>query len=236
MRRNWEGFGFEAERVVVESRHHAVILSACSVERERLERDRWAAPHWQLPHLRRTEVAAGASPQVCRHLLSLSATKSLGYDNGEGEKHKQKRRPWGRSAIQEVRSSQVQAPSARPADSSSSTSRLIVLDKHATTIDGSVDLALKKVERSMEVPLSSLERVSEADSEDFPGEADDKDSLLARLQSFCLKMDTKEFWSFVTSKKELDLLREKMHLALVGYVDRCWWRRRTPSKRVSVRG
>ncbi|OWM74262.1 FRIGIDA-like protein 4a [Punica granatum] len=97
---------------------------------------------------------------------------------------------------------------------------LTVLEKRETTIDGSVEIALKKVDKSKEAALTALERDSEADSEDSPGEVDDGDGLLARLRFFCLKMDARGFWSFVTGKKkELDLLREKMPLSLVDCVD-----------------
>ncbi|KAK4782805.1 hypothetical protein SAY86_007179 [Trapa natans] len=97
---------------------------------------------------------------------------------------------------------------------------LNVLEKRETTIDGSVEIALKIVEKSKEAALSVLEKESEADSEDSLGEVDDGDGVLAKLRWFCLKMEARGFWSFVTGKKkDLELLREKMPLALVECVD-----------------
>ncbi|KAI6693222.1 hypothetical protein NL676_020932 [Syzygium grande] len=90
---------------------------------------------------------------------------------------------------------------------------LTVLDERETTIDGSVEIALEKVEKSKEAALGALERGP-------LGVVDDGEGLLMKLRSFCLRMDSKEFWRFVTGKKkELDLMREKMRLALVDCVD-----------------
>ena len=44
-------------------------------------------------------------------------------------------------------------------------------------------------------------------------------SLLLKLKSFCLKMDSSTFWCFVVGKKkELEVLRVQMPLALAEYV------------------
>ncbi|KAK4798837.1 hypothetical protein SAY86_031163 [Trapa natans] len=97
---------------------------------------------------------------------------------------------------------------------------LTVLEKRETTIEGSVEMALKMVEKSKVAALSVLEKESEADSEDSLGEVDDSDGLLAKMRCFCLKMDARGFWTFVTGKKkEIELMREKMPLALVECVD-----------------
>ncbi|XP_010024304.2 FRIGIDA-like protein 4a [Eucalyptus grandis] len=99
---------------------------------------------------------------------------------------------------------------------------LTVLDERETTIDGSVEIVLEKVEKSKEAALGALERGGGRDVEPGSpgGEVDDGEGLLMKLRSFCLRMDSKEFWRFVTGKKkELDLMREKMHLALVDCVD-----------------
>lgn len=101
---------------------------------------------------------------------------------------------------------------------------LTVLDERETTIEGSVEIALEKVEKSKEAALGALERgplgVVEPGSPGGGGEVDDGEGLLMKLRSFCLRMDSKEFWRFVTGKKkELDLMREKMRLALVDCVD-----------------
>ncbi|CAK9187542.1 unnamed protein product [Ilex paraguariensis] len=51
-------------------------------------------------------------------------------------------------------------------------------------------------------------------------EVDDSDGLLMKLKSFCVKMDSLGFWKFVVvRKKELDIMRTKMPVALGDCVD-----------------
>ncbi|KAJ9154301.1 hypothetical protein P3X46_027653 [Hevea brasiliensis] len=91
------------------------------------------------------------------------------------------------------------------------------LKKREVTIDGSVEIALERVEEHREDALKSLEN----QNFDHPdGEVDDGDALLQLLKSYCLKMHSREFWKFViTKKKELDVLRSQIPLALAECVD-----------------
>ena len=89
-----------------------------------------------------------------------------------------------------------------------------VLKKREVTIDGSVEIALGKVEESREAALIALLKGAQ------DGEVDDSEGLLLKLKSFCLKMDSKEFWRFITArKKELDVLRAQTPEALAECVD-----------------
>lgn len=89
-----------------------------------------------------------------------------------------------------------------------------VLEKREVTIDGSVEIALGKVEESREAALIALQKGTD------DGEVDDSEGLLLRLKSFCLKMDSKGFWRFITArKKELDVLRTQTPKALAECVD-----------------
>lgn len=87
------------------------------------------------------------------------------------------------------------------------------LEKREVTLDGTIEVALEKVEERKEAALIALEKHSD-------GEVDDDDGLLLKLQSFCGKMDSKGFWRFVTvRKKELDALRAQIPVALNECVD-----------------
>ncbi|XP_021621547.1 FRIGIDA-like protein 4a [Manihot esculenta] len=88
---------------------------------------------------------------------------------------------------------------------------LASLKKREVTIDGSVEIVLECVDEHREAALKSLE------NSDHPNnEVDDGDGLLQLLRSFCLKMHSREFWKFaITKKKELDVLRGQIPLALV---------------------
>lgn len=89
------------------------------------------------------------------------------------------------------------------------------LEKREVSIQGSVQIALGKVEKSMEAALKALEKDG-----DENGEVDDDDGLLLKLKSFCLEMDSGGFWRFITGKKkELEALRAKIHLALAECID-----------------
>ncbi|XP_021897078.1 FRIGIDA-like protein 4a [Carica papaya] len=92
------------------------------------------------------------------------------------------------------------------------------LKKREVTIDGSVEIALEKVDEHTVAALKSLRQQDFVSNPD--GEVDDSDGLLCALKSFCLKMEAKDFWRFVTvRKKELDLLRAKIPVALSECVD-----------------
>ncbi|GAB4843373.1 FRIGIDA-like protein 4a [Ancistrocladus abbreviatus] len=94
---------------------------------------------------------------------------------------------------------------------------LKTLEKREVTIDGSVDLAVGKAEESKEVALTLLEERERVEGE---GEVDDSEGLLIKLREFCLRMDHEGFWRFVTvRKKDLDVLRAKIALALADCVD-----------------
>ncbi|CAL1411347.1 unnamed protein product [Linum trigynum] len=89
---------------------------------------------------------------------------------------------------------------------------LASLKKREVTIDGSVEIALERLDDRCEAALRSI------DSD--LGEVDDGDGLLLALKTFCLKMSSREFWRFViTKKKELDALRSQIPLALGECVD-----------------
>jgi hypothetical protein len=91
------------------------------------------------------------------------------------------------------------------------------LEKREVTIQGSVEIALEKVEANTEAALTALLKASH---EDENGEVDNDEGLLLSLKSFCFKMDSLGFWRFITGKKkELDALRAQMPLALAECVD-----------------
>ncbi|KAK9287847.1 hypothetical protein L1049_016289 [Liquidambar formosana] len=92
-----------------------------------------------------------------------------------------------------------------------------VLEKREVTIDGSVEIALEKVERSKEAAIVALQKGGDGDGD---GEVDDSEGLLLNLKIFCLKMDSEGFWRFVTvRKKELDAMRAQIPVALAECVD-----------------
>uniref|UniRef100_A0A2P2LVZ1 FRIGIDA-like protein n=1 Tax=Rhizophora mucronata TaxID=61149 RepID=A0A2P2LVZ1_RHIMU len=91
------------------------------------------------------------------------------------------------------------------------------LKKREVTVDGSVEIALDRVDERKSAALKSLES---PDCENPDGEVDDCDGLLPSLKCFCLKMEAREFWKFViTKKKELDVLKSQIPLALAECVD-----------------
>ncbi|KMS97769.1 hypothetical protein BVRB_5g124020 [Beta vulgaris subsp. vulgaris] len=97
---------------------------------------------------------------------------------------------------------------------------LEVLKKREVTIEGSVEIAIGRAEESKKVALS-LGVVEERENVRVgEGEVDDGEGLLMKLKSFCIWMDYEGFWRFVTvRKKELDLLRAKIPVALADCVD-----------------
>ncbi|KAL6953465.1 FRIGIDA-like protein 4a, partial [Sarracenia purpurea var. burkii] len=95
---------------------------------------------------------------------------------------------------------------------------LQILEKREVTIDGSVSIALGKVQERKEAALNTLGE--EIDDADGGGEVDDAEGLLLKLLSYCTRMDAEGFWRFVTArKKDLDAVRAQMPLALAGCVD-----------------
>ncbi|KAK8482993.1 hypothetical protein V6N13_070123 [Hibiscus sabdariffa] len=92
------------------------------------------------------------------------------------------------------------------------------LKKREVSIEDSVKIALRKVEFCTKAAMRTL---ADGDVEENPdGEVDDGDGLLQRLKLSCLKMEAKQFWTFVTGKKkEIDLLREKVPEALSECID-----------------
>ncbi|XP_011026525.1 PREDICTED: FRIGIDA-like protein 4a [Populus euphratica] len=94
---------------------------------------------------------------------------------------------------------------------------LASLKKREVTIDGSVEIALERVEERRELALKSL---SDPDYENPDGEVDDGDGSFMVLKSLCLTMESREFWNFViTKKKEIEILRKQIPLALAECVD-----------------
>ncbi|GLU08873.1 hypothetical protein SLE2022_257570 [Rubroshorea leprosula] len=89
------------------------------------------------------------------------------------------------------------------------------LKKREVTIDGSLEIAVKRVEEHREAALKALGKDENPD-----GEVDDGDGMLALLKSLCRRMEARKFWEFVTArKKEIDVLREKIPEALAECVD-----------------
>ncbi|KAM7256121.1 hypothetical protein ACFE04_011862 [Oxalis oulophora] len=104
------------------------------------------------------------------------------------------------------------------------TASLQSLKDREVTIDGSVEIAIEKVEERRRSALKSLEDddfTSNGDGEVVNGgEGNSNDDLLVNLKLFCLKMDAREFWKFViTRKKDLEALRSQISLALAECVD-----------------
>ncbi|GAB2294883.1 FRIGIDA-like protein 4a [Dionaea muscipula] len=101
---------------------------------------------------------------------------------------------------------------------------LKLLEKREVTIACSVEIAIKKSEASRKAALSILEKIDGVgdgvvDGEG-EGEVDDTDGLLMKLKGYCVRMDHEGFWTFViVRKKELDVLRAKIPIALGNCVD-----------------
>lgn len=92
---------------------------------------------------------------------------------------------------------------------------LDVLTKREVTIEGNVEIALGKVEERKEAALIAFEKGG--DEEEFD---ENEGNLMVKLKSFCTKMDSANFWKFViVRKKELDVLRNKIPLALSDCID-----------------
>lgn len=97
---------------------------------------------------------------------------------------------------------------------------LDVLKKREVTIDGSVEIALEKLEDRTEAALNSLSCEREEEFCNPDGEVDDGDALLMILKKFCSKMEARGFWKFVaTKKKEIEEMRSLIPVALAECVD-----------------
>ncbi|GAB2217628.1 hypothetical protein Droror1_Dr00000830 [Drosera rotundifolia] len=93
---------------------------------------------------------------------------------------------------------------------------LKLLEKREGTIEGSVQIAVSSAEKSTKAAI----KVFEGGEEEAVEEVDDDEGLLLKLKSFCVRMDHEGFWRFVTvRKKELDVLRAKIPIALENCID-----------------
>ncbi|XP_027363026.1 FRIGIDA-like protein 4a isoform X2 [Abrus precatorius] len=98
---------------------------------------------------------------------------------------------------------------------------LHLLDRRETSIDGSVQIALRNLDRRRDAAISALLHHRDDDNNNHDdGEVDNDDGLVLKLKSFCLRMDAFGFWGFVIGKKkELEGLRAEMPVALAECVD-----------------
>ncbi|KAK1434519.1 hypothetical protein QVD17_00263 [Tagetes erecta] len=98
---------------------------------------------------------------------------------------------------------------------------LASLEEREATMDNSVAIALKKVEAAVQAAAAAAAAGTRncAHDEDEPS-VDDTEGLLLKLKSFCVKMDSLGFGAFVISrKKEMELMREQVPLALAECAD-----------------
>ncbi|MCL7041979.1 hypothetical protein MKW94_010811 [Papaver nudicaule] len=94
---------------------------------------------------------------------------------------------------------------------------LDVLTEREVTIEGNVKIEIGKVEQRKEAALVAFEKGEEEETQVF---GDGVVNLLGKLRSFCVKMDFSGFWKFVIlRKKELDILRAQIPLALSDCID-----------------
>ncbi|KAI9194578.1 hypothetical protein LWI28_007305 [Acer negundo] len=97
---------------------------------------------------------------------------------------------------------------------------LDILKKREVTIDGSLEIAMEKLEDRTDAVLNSLSRQKEEEWNNPDGEVDDGEALLMILKNFCSKMEARSFWKFVaTKKKEIDDMRSLIPVALSECVD-----------------
>lgn len=98
---------------------------------------------------------------------------------------------------------------------------LHLLRTRETSIDGSLQIALRNLDSRTEAAISAITRSHSDDTEaDADGEVDNGEGLMLKLKSFCLKMDALGFWEFlIGKKKELEGLRAEMPVALGECVD-----------------
>lgn len=94
---------------------------------------------------------------------------------------------------------------------------LHLLDRRESSIDGSLQIALRSLDKNRNAALSVF---SDDDSAAGDGEVDNGEGLVLKLKSFCVRMDALGFWMFVIGKKkELEALRAEMPVALSECVD-----------------
>ncbi|KAJ1433131.1 Frigida-like [Sesbania bispinosa] len=81
---------------------------------------------------------------------------------------------------------------------------LNLLDRRETSIDDSVQIALRNLDQRKEAALSALlhKLSDDADTADADDEVDNGEGLMLKLKSFCLRMDALGFWGFVVGKKK----------------------------------
>lgn len=95
---------------------------------------------------------------------------------------------------------------------------LHLLHRRETSIDGTIQIALRNLDTRTHAALSSLTGNESGDGDD--GEVDNGEGLVLKLKTFCLRMDALGFWGFVIGKKkELEGLRSEMPVALSECVD-----------------
>ncbi|EHA8587472.1 FRIGIDA-like protein 4a [Cocos nucifera] len=96
-----------------------------------------------------------------------------------------------------------------------STQRFLAsLHHRELSIEGAVDLALAKVNERRDAALLALF------SSSSPFDSNNDNDLPAKLRSFCTAMDSDAFWELVVSKrKEVELLRSELPLALADCID-----------------
>ncbi|GAA0185667.1 hypothetical protein LIER_32955 [Lithospermum erythrorhizon] len=99
-----------------------------------------------------------------------------------------------------------------------------LLEKRDATINNSIDFALKRVDliKKKSFLMISQRKLgnNEGDNEDFDEIGDKNNGFLIKLRSFCLGMDYKGLWNFVSlRKKMIELLRFEMPKALEECLD-----------------
>ncbi|KAL9317440.1 hypothetical protein ACSQ67_013957 [Phaseolus vulgaris] len=94
---------------------------------------------------------------------------------------------------------------------------LRLLDRRETSLDATLQIALRTLDTRRTAALSSF---LDDHADDGGGEVDDATGLVLKLKSFCLRMDAFGFWTFLSAKKkELDGLRAEVPVALAECVD-----------------
>ncbi|KAI7734603.1 hypothetical protein M8C21_025398, partial [Ambrosia artemisiifolia] len=98
------------------------------------------------------------------------------------------------------------------------------LEERESTIEHSVALALQKVEAAVKAAASSITYNNNNNNNNEGDNNNDDENedfgLLMKLKSYCVKMDSEGFGAYVCSmKKEIELMREKIPLALAECAD-----------------
>ncbi|CAN4092952.1 unnamed protein product [Withania somnifera] len=93
---------------------------------------------------------------------------------------------------------------------------LDVLEHRENSMNASLSIAMQKVVEQKHAAILALNKEEDVEHE----EVDNSNGLLLKLKSFCVKMDSRSFWNFLTmKKKDLDSLRVEMPKALGECVD-----------------